>query len=277
VPGRDSILWRRGSDARVMLAAGYALLLQVAHPTVGAGVTEHSNFRRDPWGRLFRTLDFTTTMVYGGPEAASDMGRRVRSMHTRINGTRPDGQPYDALEPEAYAWVHATLAQGIVAAHAQFGRRFTPEECERLWAEWRLLGRLLGVGDGDLPEDWAGFRAYFESMTRETLEHTAAVDEVLEALARPAPPALSGAGRAIWPLVRLPAARLTSLATGTLLGPSLRARLGVPWGRREATEVGIAGATLRAATPLLPEALLITGPGYLKWRAAERAEGRSAS
>ena len=60
VPGRGSITWRRAADARIFVGAGYALMLQVAHPTVGAGVLEHSNYKADPWGRLFRTLDFST-------------------------------------------------------------------------------------------------------------------------------------------------------------------------------------------------------------------------
>ena len=68
VPPRGSITWRLAGDARLMLGAGYALLLQVSHPVVGAGVSEHSNFREDPWGRLVRTLDYSNTMVYGEPE-----------------------------------------------------------------------------------------------------------------------------------------------------------------------------------------------------------------
>ncbi|HEX3510219.1 MAG TPA: oxygenase MpaB family protein [Solirubrobacteraceae bacterium] len=267
MPDPASLLWRRGSDARVMLAAGYALLLQVAHPTVGAGVTDHSSFRRDPWGRLLRTLDFTCTMVYGGPGAAREMGRRIRAMHVGIKGRRPDGRSYDALEPDAYAWVHATLAEGIVAAHERFGRPLAPAERQRLWAEWRSLGDLLGVDADELPVDWSRFRDYFDAMTRETLAHTAAVDEVLDALARPVPPALAALYRPIWPLVRMPAGHLIGLATAGLLPPQLRVRLGVPWGRRRAAELGLASAALRAATPLMPQALRITGPGYLQWRA----------
>src|SRR5436190_1885256 len=145
VPAPDSITWQRAGDGRLLMAAGYALLLQVSHPTVGAGVSEHSSFRSDPWGRLLRTLDYTYTMVYGGPQAAGEMGRRIRAMHTRIRGQRPDGLPYHALEPAPYAWVHATLAEAIVAAHERFGCALSAAERERYWREWRALGRLLGL------------------------------------------------------------------------------------------------------------------------------------
>ncbi len=50
------------------------------------------------------------------------MGRRLRAMHKGFQGTREDGKRYYALEPEAYAWVHATLLETYVAGHAQFGR-----------------------------------------------------------------------------------------------------------------------------------------------------------
>src|SRR5215203_4705573 len=75
VPARDSPVWRYASDIRLVAAAGYALLLQVAHPVVGAGVAEHSNFQEDPWGRLHRTLDYVNGTIYGGPQLAGEIGR----------------------------------------------------------------------------------------------------------------------------------------------------------------------------------------------------------
>src|SRR3954468_5643701 len=65
-PGPHSVVWRIGSHARVMSAAGAPLLLQVAHPTVAAGVREHSDFKSDPWGRLWRPLDYAHLLLYGG-------------------------------------------------------------------------------------------------------------------------------------------------------------------------------------------------------------------
>jgi uncharacterized protein (DUF2236 family) len=67
----------------MLATAGYALVLQVAHPTVGAGVHEHSGFVEDPWGRLLRTLDYVHGTVYGGPELAGTTGARIRGLHRR--------------------------------------------------------------------------------------------------------------------------------------------------------------------------------------------------
>jgi len=265
-PRPGTIAWSRAGDARVLLAAGYALLLQVSHPTVGAGVSEHSRFRTDPWGRLLRTLDYACTMVYGGPRAAGEMGRRIRAGHTRIAGTRPDGRRYRALEPDAYAWVHATLAEGILRAHERFGVAFTRAQREQLWEQWRTLGRLLGVRDRDLPEGWTAFNEYVERTIASRLEHTAAVDEVLEALACPAPPAAFERFPPAWTPARAQLGHVAVLATAGLLPPLLRRRFGVRWTRGDELELRLLGAALRAATPLMPASLRNTGPGYLRWR-----------
>ncbi|MCL2770347.1 MAG: DUF2236 domain-containing protein, partial [Solirubrobacterales bacterium] len=251
--------------------AGCALLLQVAHPTVAAGVEEHSNFQRDPWGRLVRTLDFTYTMVYGGPAAAARMGARLRAAHERIRGHRADGSPYHALEVEAYAWVHATLAAAIVASHARFGRPLDEDERVRFWREWLAMGRLLGIRPGELPAEWPAFRAYFERMVRERLQHTHAVDEVVRSLERPPPPPVPALERfpLLWAPGRVGGGHLLRLTTVGLLPAALRRRFGLRWTRADAWELTAVGSALRATTPLLPGSLRNTGPGYMRWR--ERA------
>src|SRR4051812_9828188 len=116
-PRPRSVAWCYAGDARTMLGAGSALLLQVAHPTVAAGVREHSNFAEDPWGRLLRTLDFVNLVIYGGPEAAARPRRKLREMHRPIKGAHPDGRPHHPLQPRAYAWVHPTPPQTILPPH----------------------------------------------------------------------------------------------------------------------------------------------------------------
>jgi uncharacterized protein (DUF2236 family) len=276
-PHPHTITYRRAGDVRVLGAAGYALLLQVAHPTVGAGVSEHSSFRDDPWGRLLRTLDYACTMVYGGAPAAGQMGLRIRSFHKQIQGTRADGRRYHALEPEAYAWVHATLAEAIVRGHERFGRPFTRSQCEQFWSEWRPLGRLLGIRERDLPPTWPMFRDYVEEMVQARLAHTAAVDEVLDALARPAPPPLAPLRGAGWAALRMPLGHALQIATVGLLPRALRRRFGVRWTRSNDLELAAVGSALRAMTPLMPSWLRNTGPGYMRWREEAIARGDVAN
>jgi uncharacterized protein (DUF2236 family) len=272
-----SVTWRYASDARTMLGAGAALLLQVAHPTVAAGVREHSDFQRDPWGRLVRTLDFVNLLIYGGPDAAARTGRAVREMHKRIKGVAPGGTRYHALEPEAYAWVHATLAEVIVRSHRAFGRRLQAGELERFYVEWKAVGRLLGVRDRDLPGDWWAFRAYVDAMVRERLEDNDVVHTVLRTLSEPAAPRLPALGDGAWQLLSMPGARVMQLATVGLLPRALRAKLGVEWTARERAELRVIGAVTRRATPVMPRALRRTGPGYLRMRSEAIAHGQFAA
>lgn len=263
-----TITWSRAGDPRLLLAAGYALLLQVSHPTVGVAVSQHSEFRRDPWGRLLRTLDYAYTIVYGGPSAAGEMGRRMRFLHARIQGTGPDGRPYKALEPQAYAWVHATLAQAIVLAHERFARPMTAAQRERFWAEWRSLGRLLGIRERDLPTDWPTFDEYFADMVNGVLEHTTAVNEVMQALAHPSPPATIWLAGPLWTLARMPLAHVLGLVSVGLLPAQLRERFALGWSRTQELQLEMLALGLRASAPLTPAFMRNTGPVYLRWRGA---------
>jgi uncharacterized protein (DUF2236 family) len=266
VPPPGSITWRRAGDARLFLSAGYALLLQVSHPTVAAGVREHSNFRADPWGRLLRTLDFTNVLIYGGARRAAEMGRWLREMHKPIKGVDPTGRRYHALEPGAYAWVHATLADSIVRGHALFGRPMGPAEIERFYAEWRDMGRLIGVRPRHLPARWSAFCDYFDRMVAERLEDNDVVHDVLDTLVRPARPPIPLLTDGAWRAARIPVARLFGLTTLGLLPPLLRRRFGVGWSRAQELELRALGGAARAATPVMPAALRNMGPSYLEWR-----------
>jgi uncharacterized protein (DUF2236 family) len=277
LPTPESVLWRRGGDARTLMTAGYALILQVAHPTVGAGVSEHSNYVADPWGRLLRTLDYVYVMVYGGPRVAGEVGRRVREMHKQIKGVAPDGTRYHALEPEAYAWVHATLIDAIVAGNQRFARPLRREQIERIYAEWRSLGRVIGVREEDLPDSWAEFRRYFDLMVADRLEDTQAVHDVLATVTNAVRPPLPRLPQSAWRAARFPASRLFDLATAGMLPPVLRERFGLPWTRAQELEFRALARASRAATPVMPERLRVIGPAYLRLRREAIARGDVAA
>ncbi len=273
----SSITWRRAGDARAMTGAGTALMLQVAHPTVAGGVRDYSDFVGDPWGRLFRTLDYVNLLVYGGPERAAETGRRMRAMHTKIKGVDPQGRRYHALEPEAYAWVHATLAVSIVAAHQRFGRPLTGHQTQIFWSEWRGLGRLLGIRERDLPESWGGFQAYVEEIIDTRLERNDVVDLVLETLVAPAAPPIPGMGPRTWGTLRRPAVRAMQLATVGLLPVSAQRRLDLRLTAAQSRELALLGAVSRATTPVMPRAARTMGPAYLKWRHRQIVGGHFGS
>lgn len=270
--GPHSVSWRYSSDLRLFLGSLSALLMQVAHPTVGAGVRDHSNFQQEPWARLFRTIDWVNLTIYGGRDAV-EVSARLREMHKHIKGTNPDGSRYHALEPAAYSWVHATLIYSVVNSQRMFGSGMRQDEVERMYREWLGLGALLGVRDGDLPPDWDGLLAYFDDVIASQLNHNPTVDVVLRAAARPArPDSLPHWMNPLWRVIRLPMVHVLMLTGLGTLPPALRQRLGIRWTRRQERELRILAAASRALTPVLPESLRINGPAYL--RARRRAIAR---
>jgi uncharacterized protein (DUF2236 family) len=269
--GPDSVTWRRASDSRLYFVMLYPLLLQVAHPTVGAGVRDYSDFEARPWRRLLTTLDYVTLLVYGGHDAVA-AGRRLRALHGGFRGVREDGKPYHALEPDAYAWVHATLLQSYVAGHAHFGTPMNESETERFYAEYRHLGRLIGVRATDLPPDWSGFRDYFHHTIERELMPTVAVQQVLRAVRRPARPPVP-VPELMWRGLRIPAARALWLGGIGLMDHSLRRRLGIRWTGVDEAQFRALGATCRSLTPIMPERMRITGPRQLRWRRRAIARG----
>ncbi len=271
VLGPDSLSWRKLGDPRYFFGAGYALMLQVAHPTVGSGVRDHSNFQEDPWGRLMRTTDYLYLLVYGG-KAAVPVGRRLREMHKSIKGVNPDGTRYHALEPDAYAWVHATLIEATFAAGERFVGQTTAAERDRLYAEYMPLGRLVGVRPGDLPESRAEFHDYVETTIAERLVRHETVDVLLSLLGRPAPPGLPVIDQ-LWPLLRVAPSRALKTATLGLLPPVLRERFGVRWSDAQQAELRALGAASRALTPVMPARLRNVGPEYLRLRREAIARG----
>src|SRR5438067_11370819 len=92
--GPGSLTWRVNREGVLLLGGGAALVLQVAHPLVAAGVAEHSNYREDPWGRLYRTLDLTTKIAFGSTEVAGEASARIQHVPGRVNGvtTEPGGR-----------------------------------------------------------------------------------------------------------------------------------------------------------------------------------------
>ena len=61
---RDAMIWQVDREMVLLLAGGRALLMQLAHPKVAAGVAEHSHFKADPLGRLYRTMGAMWSIVF---------------------------------------------------------------------------------------------------------------------------------------------------------------------------------------------------------------------
>jgi hypothetical protein len=150
------------------LGGGPAVLLQVAHPLVAVGVVEHSDYRRDLWRRLARTLQALYLIAYGTKAEAERAADAVQAVHSRVHGRTnvqlgrfPPGTPYSASDPELMLWVHATLVEASLAVYQRFVRALSPDEQERYYQEMALVARLFGTPAAVIPRSLATFRDYF--------------------------------------------------------------------------------------------------------------------
>jgi uncharacterized protein (DUF2236 family) len=268
--GPDSIVRRRASDPRIGGAAGYALALQVGHPTIAAGVREHSDYAADAWGRFFRTADFVLLLAYGDDATVKKLGDDLRAQHGAIRGRDLDGTRYSALEPSAYAWVHATLGIAIVRAHDVMGTTFTAGERERFWDEWLLLGDVLHVRRDHLPETWAGVGPYVQRMIDDVLVDNDVVQDVQAAAVRVRGTApVRWLPQRVWETGSRPAGPVLRILGSGMLPPELRARFGIRWTARDERVFRAWCRASKASGRVLPRFARQTAPTIFRMRRRE--------
>jgi uncharacterized protein (DUF2236 family) len=191
--GPGSVSWELHSDvAAVTIAGTAAIVMEILHPSVMAGVGQQSNYREQPYRRAQTTFGWVITTTFGNTRAAETMIERVKRMHSRVNGTRPDGEPYRALDPELIGWVHTCIPWGVMKAYERFNRPLTIEQKDRYLAEQSVVGLMSGAEE--VPTTVAELDVYIEEMrpklgvddlTREFFEFL--VGGPLGALLPPAP------------------------------------------------------------------------------------------
>jgi uncharacterized protein (DUF2236 family) len=183
--GPDSLSWEiHGDLASLALGGSGAILMELLHPSVMAGVFAHSSYRTDPLRRATNTLGYVLRTTFGSTRAATGVIESVKRVHARITGTRPDGVPYRALDPELIAWVHTSIPWAVMNAYDRYRRPLALEEKDRYLREQAVIGRMGGADR--VPESVAEVEAYFEAMrpvlafneqTRSFLDFLAGRDE----------------------------------------------------------------------------------------------------
>ncbi|MCG8394085.1 MAG: oxygenase MpaB family protein [Pseudomonadales bacterium] len=170
--GPDSMMWKiSGLAMPAGFGAGRALLLQVAHPWVTAGIDQHSVVRDDPLGRARRTFYHILTMTYGSMPQVMASANQVRDIHEEIEGKMTEhagafeyGSEYRANEINAMIWVHATLWETLVYMYEDMEGELTEQEKEQFYEETKLFAMLFGIPESALPEDWDAFIEYNHAM-----------------------------------------------------------------------------------------------------------------
>ena len=136
--------------------------MEVLHPSVMAGVYTQSSYRTEPLRRARNTLGYVLRTTFGSTPAATRVIEGVKRVHGRIQGVRPDGVPYRALDPELIAWVHTCIPWAVMSAYDRYRRPLRREEKDRYLAEQAVIGRLGGADW--VPETVAELEEYVERM-----------------------------------------------------------------------------------------------------------------
>jgi uncharacterized protein (DUF2236 family) len=206
--GPRSLVWRVHRDRAFPLAGMRSLMVQALHPLAMAGVEQHSDWKRDPFGRLAATSGYVLTVTYGDTVSAKAMAARVRSVHTSVRGTDTvTGLQYAASDPALLLWIHAGLVDSIVHVVQRYGRGLDPAEADRYVAEMVTFAEIVGVPVEMVPTSVQALNDYFESV--DLLQATpAALDAIGVVLD---PPDLDDELRDLWH-------ELGQVAVGTLPG-----------------------------------------------------------
>jgi len=161
--GPGSLSWEIHGDLATLGIAGTAtVLMELLHPSVMAGVHDHSSFWVDPERRARNTLGYVLRTTFGNTQAATRVIEHVKRIHSRVGGVRPDGVAYRALDPELIAWVHTSIPWGVMRAYERYARPLSSVEKDQYLREQAPIGRLGGADW--VPETVSELDDYVERM-----------------------------------------------------------------------------------------------------------------
>lgn len=245
--GPASITWKVNREMIVVAGWGRAILLQLAHPAVAAGVHHHSSFRGSlgaSFRRLRSTVGAMLSLTFGDPEQMITAAAGINSIHDQVRGRVPGGagEAYSAHDPELQRWVHATMLDSIPLTYQLLVGPLTAGDRDRYCSEAAIMEPLLGMPTGSLPREWSQLDTYMREMLG---GGRLLVTDSSRALARAVlyPPRWYTA----WP-----AFRPMQLLTIGSLPPSIREAYGFEWRPSDARALARWTTLLRTSVRMLP-------------------------
>lgn len=248
----DSLIRRVNRELIVAFSGARALLMQAAHPVMFEGFFIKTEAKEAAHARLARTATIMNTIYFGRRDDADRMTERVREVHTRINGVLeepagkyPAGTPYAADDPQFLLWTLAALVDSADRLYRLYVDELTRDERDALWGDYRLVGKLFGLKENEMPATIEGFDAYINEMVEgdQLWVTDSARDESLAiVLHPPAPIYMRGLVEAV-----------NFIIIGSLPA-KIRRGYGLSWDPlRESVRIGGAAYTKRVLLPLLPQ------------------------
>jgi uncharacterized protein (DUF2236 family) len=248
----DSVTRRIYSQSAVLLGWPRAILMQLAHPLVAAGVAQHSSYQVEPLQRLLHTFDAALHIVFGTRHQAESAAERINAIHERVCGRLEEsvgrweaGTPYRAGNPDLLLWVHCTLVESDTIAYERIVEPLSRQDKERCYKERKVVGPLLGLREDRMPASFAEMQRYLEDeIESDRIEIGEFQRNLGERLLRPA---IKGVPKKSYePLVGF---------TAGLLPEKLRLGYGLEMTRVRRAASRFLPVVVRRALPLMPGSL----------------------
>jgi uncharacterized protein (DUF2236 family) len=249
-----SMVRRVHREFAVRVAGPRTLLLQATHPVAFAGFFAHTGALDEPYERLARTAKVMDAITFGPRAEADRLTRRVRAMHRGVRGELaepagrfPAGTPYAADDPVLLLWILATLVDSALLVYEKYVRRLARDERDAYWQDYKVIGRLFGLADDEMPDTIEDFDAYMDDfLAGDDLFIT---DEAREL-------AIKIVMRPPVPLKARPLLELANQITVGLLPARVRRGYGLRWDPMRSVALhGGAEYVKRVVVPVLPERL----------------------
>lgn len=188
-----SEFWRVNRELAVALAGPRAVLMQIAHPLIAAGVAEHSQFRRHRLSRLYRTSLAAAAITFGSRELATRTVRKIDRRHASVHGMLREttgafsaGTPYDARDPELMLWVLSTITDSALTLFETFVSPLSLDERGAYYRDSLRVAAQFGIPDEIVPRTYPEFERYMSSMlSSDVITVGSDAREIARALYRP--------------------------------------------------------------------------------------------
>jgi uncharacterized protein (DUF2236 family) len=252
---------RINAERIVLFGWSRAILMQLAHPLVAAGVHEHSSFRQGPTRaatRLHQTVKAMLALTFGDRARSGAALEGIRAIHRRVHGTLaesagryPAGTRYSAEDPQLVLWVHATLLDSLPLAYERLVAPLTAAERDRYCEESAAVAIALGAPASDVPRTRAATSRYLERMM---MSDAIVVSDEARLLAH----------AVLRPSLRIatgPVGAWNQLLTVGWLPPELRRQYGFSWSDDDERRLARVSRWLRRSRSLMPQRVAL-------WRAA---------
>lgn len=232
----DAVIRRVAAEGVLIAAGGRAVLLQIAHPRVAAGVAAHSDFQHQLVHRLRGTLWYMVGTVYGDSQEMQDVADMVNAVHRGVVGPG-----YSANDPDLQVWVGATLYESTVVLYERVMGPLPADQRGELLREYGALATALGCPADKWPADLETFRTYWDGMIA-TLEVSDQARDIARDVLYPVN----------IPMALRPLAPLHRLVTLGLLPARIRAEYGLPWPPARQRVLNAGFAVVRHTYPHVP-------------------------